>query len=383
MVIYADWNATTPMSAEVAEAMRRASETAWANPSSVHAAGRAARAEVERARTAVASLIGCDPRDVVLTGGGTEANNIALRSLTIGRDGRPRGVLVTARSEHPSVLGAADALAREGVRSIVVDPEPSGRVSPDALEGAIDAAGETVACVSLQTVNHETGVIQPIADVAAMCQKRSIAFHTDAVQAAGRLEGAPWAGADVVTVASHKIRGPKGVGAIGSKPGTLLLPVLRGGAQERGIRPGTVDAVACAGFAVAVSTAAAAAGAYRSVAPLRDQLEGELVARFRAIPNGTSERAPHVANLSFDGWLGPELVAALDLEGVCVSSGAACSAGTAEPSAVITAMLGHARSRGAVRISLGPTTTRDEIAGIVAAFERVLARAPSQHLEIA
>jgi len=378
-VIYLDWNATTPPCAEAVEAMRAALETGWANPASVHGAGRRARAHVERAREAVAALTGLDARDVVLTSGGTEANNLALaHAFPPGA----AGALVLSRLEHPSVVRAAERLAEQGVVVAWVAPEPSGRLDPAALAGACDRAARTapVLLVAVQAVNHETGVLQPVTEAAAIAHRRGARLHVDAVQAAGRLDPEAWAGADLVAVAAHKIRGPKGVGALVTRPGIRLRPVLVGGAQERGLRPGTQDPVACAGFAAAAERARGAPSRYAALAGLRDRLEADLAAlggaRGRApLRNGEAARAPHVSNLSWPGWRGDELCAALDLEGVAVSSGSACSAGTAEPSPVVVAMLGEARARGAVRVSLGEETTADDLAEALRRWARVLARA--------
>jgi cysteine desulfurase len=377
--IYLDWNATTPLHPEVIAAMREAAELAWANPASVHAPGRRARACVERAREAVAALVGLDPRDVTLTSGGTEANNLAL-AHAFAPD--VAGTLVVSRIEHPSVLRAAEALARRGVHVSWVEPERTGRVAPEAVAAAIDRAAPRapVRLVVLQAVNHETGVIQPVPEVAALARARGIPLHVDAVQAAGRLPPATWEGADLVSVAAHKIRGPKAIGALVTRPGIQLRPILLGGAQERGLRPGTQDPVAAAGFAVAAERARGTPARYAALAPLRDRLERDLLSLARAagsepLCNGEAPRAPHVTNLSWPAWRGDELCAALDLEGVAVSSGSACSAGTAEPSPVLTAMLGPERAASAVRISLGEDTSLEEVAEAVRRWARVLARA--------
>jgi cysteine desulfurase len=255
-------------------------------------------------------------------------------------------------------------------------------VDPAAVAEACERAASQapVRLVALQAVNHETGVIQPVAEVAVIAHARGARLHVDAVQAAGRLDPAAWEGADLVAVAAHKIRGPKGVGAIATRPGVRLLPVLVGGAQERGLRPGTQDPAACAGFAAAAERARETPARYAAVAALRDRLEAGLSAlgaRFGQAPqrNGEAPRVPHVINLSWPGWRGDELCAALDLEGVAVSSGSACSAGTAEPSPVLAAMLGEARARGAVRVSLGEETTGADVDEALARWERVLARA--------
>jgi cysteine desulfurase len=373
--IYLDWNATTPPHPEVVAAMVRVWEHAWANPASVHGPGQKARAHVDRAREAVAALAGApfEARDVVLTSGGTEANNLALAHAFA----TPGGALVTSRIEHPSVVRAAEALADRGVVVVWVAPEASGRIAPEAMAEAMDRAqqGAEVRLVTLQAVNHETGVVQPVAEVAALVHARGARLHVDAVQAMGRLDPAAWRGADLLALAAHKLRGPKGIGALIPRPGIALRPLLFGGAQERGLRPGTQDAAGAAGFAVAAARAAEGPRRYAAVAALRDRLEASLL-RLGASRNGEGARAPHVTNLSWPGWRGDELCAALDLEGVAVSSGSACAAGTAEPSPVLTAMLGVARAASAVRVSLGEETTAADIDEALARWARVVARAP-------
>ncbi|EYF02453.1 cysteine desulfurase family protein [Chondromyces apiculatus] len=376
--IYLDWNATTPPHREVLAAMRQAAEHAWANPASVHGPGRRARAWLERAREAVAALVGLDARDVILTSGGTEANNLAIAHAF--PPGVP-GALVVSRLEHPSVCRAAEALAEQGIHVAWAEPGPSGRVSPEAVVDAVDRAARNapVRLVVLQAVNHETGVLQPVGEVAAIVRGRGARLLVDAVQAVGRVPAAAWEGADLVTVAAHKLRGPKGIGALVTRPGVQVRPILRGGAQERGLRPGTQDPLAAAGFAVAAERALTTPSRYAELRELRDRLEEELVRLGRAVgrepvQNGTAERAPHVSNLSWPGWRGDELCAALDLEGVAVSSGSACTAGTAEPSPVLTAMVGPERASSAVRVSLGEDTHLEEVMEALQRWSRVLAR---------
>jgi cysteine desulfurase len=373
-MIYLDWNATTPPAPEVLDAQRAAAAAAWANPASVHGAGRQARAAVERARQAVADLSNTDLRDVVVTSGGTEANNLAL-SLLLGVSG-PRA-LFTSRLEHPSVTRTAEALVARGVHVVWVEPEPTGHIDPTTLLAQVDAHEGMFRMVSLQAVNHELGTIQPIAELRGPLAERRVLLHCDAVQAAGRLEPSSFRGADLISLAGHKLRGPKGIGALACRPGLELVPLLRGGAQERGLRPGTQDPMACAGFAVACARALDSPARWAALAPLRDELEAQLLelAGPGALQlNSVAPRAPHLSNLSFVGWSGPELCAALDLEGVAVSSGAACSAGTAEPSEVVRAVHGASRAAGAVRISLGELSTRDDVEQTLAAFSRVLRR---------
>ncbi|MBM4357707.1 MAG: cysteine desulfurase [Deltaproteobacteria bacterium] len=366
--IYLDWNATTPPLPEVLEAVHRTEAEHWANPSSVHRPGQLARAELDRARRSVGALVGCHPRDVVLTGGGTEANNLALRAAT--------GPIVASRLEHPSIIRVVEALEREGRRVTWVRPLPEGRLVPAEIAVALaDAGGGGLVCI--QAVNHETGVVQPVAEVVRIAHEAGARVHCDAVQAAGRLGAEHWAGADSISLAAHKIRGPKGIGALVVRPGWRIPPVLRGGDQERGIRPGTQSAALAAGFRLAADYARDGANRYSLIQGLRNHLEGELEVLggrhgLRVERNGDGPRAPHVLNLSFEGWVGSELCAALDLEGVAASSGSACSAGTSEPSPVIAAMLGVARARSAVRLSLGEGTTREDVEGALAAFEEVL-----------
>jgi cysteine desulfurase len=350
--------------------MADAAREAWANPASVHADGRAARAVVEDAREAVAELAGADPRDVVLTSGGTEANNLALRSAFAA----PGGVLVTSRLEHPSVTRVAEALEREGrarVRWLRVTE--GGTVD---MEDLLRALGEGEArLVALQAVNHETGVVQPVEEAARAAGRAGARLHVDAVQAFGRVN-VRTEGAETRSLAAHKLRGPKGIGALVTSPELRVEPVLLGGAQERGVRPGTVDPVAAAGLAVAARRARTGPERYRGVAKFRDELERGLlaVAEGARVNGGTAARAGHVASVAFPGWSGAELVAALDLEGVSVSSGSACSAGTAEPSPVVTAMFDEGRARSSVRFSLGEETTGEEIAEALRAFLRVAGR---------
>ncbi|HEX4474932.1 MAG TPA: cysteine desulfurase family protein [Polyangiaceae bacterium] len=361
--IYLDWNATTPPLPDVVRAMERAALEAWGNPSSVHAAGRRARALVEDAREAVAELAAISPRDVVFTSGATEANNIALR-------GAP--AIVTSRIEHPSVVRAAEVAVAEG-RPVVWLPVPShGRIEPAAVDAALDGLPRGTV-VAVMAVNNETGVIQRLVDIEAIVRRRDARLHVDAVQAAGKIAPEQWRVGDTLSLGAHKIRGPKGIGALLLRTPGVPRPVVVGGPQERGIRPGTVDPIAAAGFAVAARRALTGPTRYASLAPLRDELE-EALAAF-AVVNGLGvERVPHVANLSFEGWRADELVAALDLAGVQVAGGSACSAGSAEPSKVVQAMLGAARAKSAVRFSLGDATSHADIDAAIPVILRVVAR---------
>lgn len=375
--VYLDWNATTPVHPRVREAMRAVEDRAWGNPASVHGAGRAARAELETAREAIGAALGFHPRDIAFTGSGTEANNLALHDAPM---------LVTSRIEHPSVVALAEQLEGRGVPVRWLPVGASGSIEPDAVRVALaelglrplapSAAPQGSACgirrptVAVMAANHETGVLQPLEAIAEVAHEVGAALHVDAVQLVGRGALDVLAVADTVSIAAHKLRGPKGIGALLWRAGFPPRPVLRGGAQERGLRPGTQDAAAAAGFRAAIERLDESFEAYRSLAPLRDRFDAALASLAKR--NGEGSRLPHVTNLSVAGWRGDEVVAALDLQEVFISSGSACSAGTTEPSAVITAMAGRARASEAVRISLGEETTLSDIERALAAFKRAL-----------
>jgi cysteine desulfurase len=335
-----------------------------------------ARAEVEAARAAVAELAGVDVRDVVLTSGGTEANNMALRSVAPrARAGLAAPVrIIASRIEHPSVQKTLEALAREGLaeaRWLAVSE--AGVIDLADLERAL--AEGPAALVSVQAANHETGVLQPVGEVLRLCRAREVRVHVDAVQVFGKHEDL-WIEAEYRSLAAHKFRGPKGIGALITRPFAKLFGLLEGGAQERGLRPGTVDPVAAAGLRVAAEAAKGRPASYAPLAELRDAFERDVCSMHAdvVVAGAAAPRLPHVTNLVFPGLRAPELVAALDLEGVSVSAGAACSAGTVEPSPVIGAMLGAALAGSAVRVSFGPETAPEELLAARAAFRRVLAR---------
>jgi cysteine desulfurase len=364
--VYLDWNAAAPPHPDVERAMSEARRDGWANPASVHAAGRRARALVEDARETVAARLGVEARDVVFTSGGTEANNLALHRAP---------ALVTSRIEHPSVVRVAEQLEARGVPVVWLPVPESGRIEPGDVEQALSGLPPG-AFVALMAVNHETGVLQPLAEVFDITTRARAHLHVDAVQAIGRLPPEAYAHGDSFVVASHKIRGPKGIGALAFRPGKGPRPLVVGGAQERGLRPGTVDAVAAAGFRAALERVPDSAERYRELGVLRDELERALADSSER--NGAGPRAFHVTNLSVRGLRGDELVAMLDLEGVRISSGSACSAGTTEPSSVISAMLGRSRAERAVRLSLGEETRGDQIEYAIRAWNRVLGPRPSR-----
>jgi cysteine desulfurase len=359
--IYLDWNATTPPHPTVLAAMARAAEQAWGNPSSTHGIGRKARAGVEDAREKLAEICAVHARDVLFTSGGTEANNLAL-SGTVG--------LALTRLEHPSVTRVAEQLEQRGVPVVWVSVPASGRVDPEGYREALERLPRG-SVAALMAANHETGVLQPLEQVALIAHSLGATLHVDAVQALGKLPPETWRFADSLAVAAHKIRGPKGVGALAFRGAKAPKPVLLGGSQERGLRPGTVDPIAAAGFLAALVHSAQGPARYAELSALRDDFERSF-ATVATVNGGEVARLPHVSNLSFSGQSGDELVAALDLLGVCVSSGSACSAGTTEPSTVISAMVGRERARSAVRVSLGEATNSEQLRAAKLAFKRVL-----------
>jgi cysteine desulfurase len=355
--VYLDWCATAPELPESAEARRVAALKAWGNPASPHAIGRRAREQLERARDSVARLLGGSATELVFTSGATEANNLALRSLCA--DAR---LLVTSRLEHASVARVAESLAKGGARVHWLGVSPGGTVGPDEIEQVLREAhgGSGHAVVAVQAANHETGVVQPVADVAAVARRHGALLHVDAAQALGKLTREAWSDADTVAVSAHKIGGPKGIGALLGRTCGTLRPLLLGGEQELGLRPGTQCAALAAGFGAAADWAANAPSRYAALRPLRDRLEHALV-RAGCAPNGCEPRLPNVLNVSMPGVRGDEVAVALDTRGLCVASGSACSSGAAEISPVVSAMVGEARARSAVRASLGPSTTPEQV----------------------
>ena len=373
--VYLDWNATAPMRREAREALHDALALAG-NPSSVHAEGRAARSLIERARAEVAALVGAKPADVFFTSGGTEANMLALTpAIETAGEKRPRERLLMSAIEHSSVR-AGGRFPAEAIADIAVDAD--GRVNLAALAQVVAEAPRPL--VSIMLANNETGVVQPVAEAAAIVHAAGGLLLVDAVQAVGRVPcDIGTLGADLLTLSAHKIGGPKGVGALvrGSEAIHLPDPLIRGGGQERGMRAGTENVAGIAAFgaaAAAVRQQAAAEAAH--MLALRNELEGGL----RAIsPNavifgaGTgAERLPNTTLFALEGMKAETAVIAFDLEGVAVSSGAACSSGKVQPSHVLAAMgVSPALVRGAVRVSLGWTTTKADIDRFLDAWRKV------------
>jgi cysteine desulfurase len=354
--IYWDWNATTPPHPDVVAAVQSALEQSWGNPSSQHRAGRAARALVEGVRERIGQLLGVHSRDVLFVGSGTEANNLALNDA--------RG-LVVSRLDHPSIVRFAEAREAQGLPVVWVPVPEQGRLLPATVAQCVAALPvelRTRSIVSVTAVNHETGVLQDVAGIAEGVHALGARLHVDAAQALGKVPTALLSGADSWTVVAHKIRGPQGVAALGFR-GAMPSPVLLGGSQERGLRPGTLSAPLIAGFGAALGRLDPER--YASLTPLRDRLESALEA-YALVNGASSPRAPHISSLSFARWSGERLVAALDVRGLSVSTGSACRVGTAEPSAVVAAMTGVERAKGAVRVSLGEDASLEQVERAIA-----------------
>lgn len=351
------------------------------NPGSVHAAGRAARAAVDDAREAVAAALGAHPGDVVLTSGGTEADNLAVLGLArAARSADPaRRRVVVSAVEHPAVLEAGRAAAGEGFEVVECPVDGAGRVDLDALAAALAAPGARPALVSVMWANNEVGTVQPVAEVAALAREHGAASHADAVQAVGGVEvSLAGSGLDALSVSGHKIGAPVGVGALVARRHVPLAPTTHGGGQERAVRSGTVPAALAAALAVAVRAAVARDPA--PVAALRDRLlAGALAAVPDAVLQGPPpgpDRLPGNVLLTVPGADSEALLFLLDAAGIAASAGAACRAGVVQPSHVLAAMgVEEDLARGALRLTLGPTSTREDVAAFLAVWPDVVGRA--------
>lgn len=376
-MIYLDNAATTALDAEVLQAMMPYLTTEYGNPNSVHAAGAAAAWAVMRARAQVAEALGCRPAQVEFTSGGTESDNQAL--LTAAQAGAARGCrhIVSSAIEHPAVLRMLERLERHGFTVTRVAPDADGVVAAAAIEAALTP--ETC-LVSLMWVNNETGAIQPVEAVAALCRARGIGFHTDAVQAAGMLPiDCTAVGADLLSLSAHKFHGPKGVGILVARD-TEPAPLLVGGQQERGHRAGTLNVPGIVGAAAALARAQErCAETADRVRTLRQRLEQGLQEQLPDVrilgAHDPARRAPGIVCACFAGVERESLLVLLDQAGICASAGSACAAGAVEPSHVLAAMgVPDAYARGAIRFSLGDRTTQDEIDQTVQATVQAVGR---------
>lgn len=360
--IYLDHNATTPIRPEVLQIMMPYLSGEYGNASSIHTYGQNARGAVEQARAQVARLVGAPDTEIMFTSGGTESNNYAILGTVGAAPGKAKHV-ITSAIEHVAALDPCKALAQKGIELTVLPVNRDGLVSPDDVRNAIRP--ETV-LVTVMLANNEIGTIEPIEEIGKIAKEKGIVFHTDAVQAAGKIPiDVRKFGVDLLSLSAHKFCGPKGVGALYIRKGTQLAPLLYGGHSERDRRPGTEDVAAIAGMGKAAELAQSEmCQESERVRGLRDRLERGLLERVpHAWVNGAyAPRVPNTANLTFPFIEGESMVIALDLKGIACSTGAACSSGALEPSHVLLALgLAPEDARATLRLSLGHQTTEEEI----------------------
>lgn len=368
--IYLDNNATTAIPPDVMRVVEESLRDVFGNPSSIHKEGQMARRVIEDAREAVGSLIGAPARDVVFTSGGTESNNAALFGV-LGSDGRHH--IVTTAIEHPSVSEPIAELERRGHRVTRVLAARSGAVSAEAMLNAMEPDTRLVA---MMLANNETGVVQPVAEVARRCRERGIHLHCDAVQGAGKIDiDVNQLACDTLSISAHKMHAPKGIGALFVRRDLKLAAHLLGGAQERRRRAGTENVPLAAAFGAAARLAADSSWRSRTAA-LRDRLEQQMEESFEVTINGkAASRVPNTSSITFHGVDAEGLVIALDLRGIAASTGSACSSGRVEPSRILLAMgLTPDEARSTVRFSLSRFTTDEEIASTVTALRDLVPR---------
>ena len=382
--IYLDHNATTPPHPAVVDAVAATLREPFGNPSSVHHFGQAAKAVLDDARSACAALIGADPSEVVFTSSGTESDNFAIRGVAEALEVTGRRHLIASAIEHEAVLNTLKALARRGWRVTLLPVATSGIVDPAALAAALT---DETALVSVMHANNEIGTIQPVAELARLARARGALFHTDAVQTAGKIPiDVKALGVDLLTLSAHKFYGPKGAGALWLRRGVRLQAPITGGKQERTRRAGTENVAGIAGLGVAARLARGKmADEAARLAPLRDRLEEGILAAVpgTAINGQRDPRVPNTTNISFERVEAESLLIALDLAGIAVSTGSACSSGTLEPSHVLKAMgFPPHRTQNSIRFSLGASNTAAHVERVVSALPaiveklRSLTRAP-------
>lgn len=379
--VYLDYNATTPLDPRVLEAMTPYFKDGFGNPSSIHSYGSAAKAALDEAREKTAALLGAGAREIIFTSGGSEGNNLAIKGASFAEGGRGGKHIVTTKVEHDSTLDAFMYLEMRGFKVTYLGVDKYGLVDLDELREAV--TGET-RLVSIIHANNETGAVMPVEDIAAVVKEKGALLHLDAVQAAGKIEmDLKRIGADLVSISAHKFYGPKGAGALYVRDGLArrlsLTPLIHGGGQERGLRSGTENVPAIAGLGKAAELALGELhGDRERVGRLRDELYARISAGAGGVTlNGQPDTiVRNTLNLSFSGVNGGSLAMALDLEGIAVSTGSACSEGNVDPSHVLLAM-GRTRqeAHSSVRFSLGRFTTREEIeyaaSVVVAAVNRM------------
>jgi cysteine desulfurase len=374
MRVYFDYNATTPLAPEVVEAVGRAMRENFGNASSVHHFGQQAKAAMDDARSEVARLINAEPSEVVFTSGGTESDNFAIRGAASALEVSGRRHLIASAIEHEAVLNTFKALGRNGFRTTLLAVDKSGVVSPDTLR---EAMTDDTALVSIMHANNEIGTVQPIGELAEVAHARGALMHTDAVQTVGKVPvDVRRLGVDLLSLSAHKFNGPKGTGALWIKRGTRMHSILTGGKHERSRRAGTENVPDIVGMGVAARLGGHKLDAETiRLAALRDRLEEGILASVpgTAINGERGSRVPNTSNISFDRVEAESLLIALDLEGIAVSTGSACSSGTLEPSHVLRAMGFPAhRTQNSLRFSLGLFSTEEEVDLVIGILPRLV-----------
>jgi cysteine desulfurase len=370
--VYLDNNATTPVLPEVFEAMRPFYLEQFGNASSIHHYGQHARAAVEKARASVAAMLNARPAEIVFTSGGTEADNLGIFGLVQRGDH-----VITSTIEHSAVTNTCKRLEQMGCEVTFVPVNSRSEIDPEDVRKALRA---NTRLISVMMANNETGVIQPVEEIGKIAEEADVFFHTDAVQAAGKVEiDIKKIACDALSISGHKIHAPQGTGAIYIKKGTLIQPQIYGGSHERQRRAGTenLPGIVGMGKAAEISMKWLESGGTAEMAAMRDRLQDAILGVMEDVGvNGDgAPRVPNTTNLWFDHIEGEALVIALDLKGLAVSSGAACSSGAIEPSHVLLAMgLPHQRARASIRISLGKQTTQDDIEFAIKVIPETVAR---------
>jgi cysteine desulfurase len=370
--VYLDNNATTPVLPEVFEAMRPYFLERFGNASSIHTQGQQARAAVEQARESVAALVGCRAAEIVFTSGGTEGDNLAIFGI-VGEGDH----VITSTIEHHAVLNACKHLEQTGCKVTYVPVDSKGVVDPESVSAAIQP---NTRLITIMIANNETGVVQPVTEIGKIAQERGILFHTDAVQAAGKLAlNVKEIGCHLLSISGHKLHGPQGTGALYVRRGTLLKPLFYGGRHERSRRAGTenLPGIVGLGRAAEIGREWLACGGDREMAARRDRLERTILGLVErtGVNSGGASRTPNTSNIVFECIEGEALVIALDLKGVSVSTGAACSSGAIEPSHVLTAMgLTGEQARASIRFSLGKQTTDADVDFVLEKVPETVAR---------
>ena len=373
--IYLDYNATTPIRAEVKDALIADLEI-YGNASSMHEDGRVAGNRVEKARQAVAALIGAPSETIVFTSGGSESNNTVFQTMFLRGEGKQRNEIITTSIEHPCVINSAEFLRSRGIKVTFLPVDGNGRIHLDELSAALS---EKTLLVSVMLANNEIGTIQDVAAVARLAKAAGAWVHTDAVQAAGKIPvNVDELGVDYLTMSAHKIYGPKGVGALYVRKGAPLEPLIRGGHQEHGLRAGTYNNVGILGFGVAAELALRDLSTYgKETRRLRNLLRDGLLEKVPNIRvNGHPvDVLPNTLDVSFPGAEGEAILLSLDLMGIEASTGSACASGSLEPSHVLMATgVGPELAHGSIRFSLGRDSTEEDVRYVLDTVPPIIAR---------